>query len=261
MDKDLKKYLKYKKKYQMLKKQIGGTYTIGNFHLASVELGMAEAITFGTLQDQITQHGLGTGVYGFIDYNESNPTISHYNNPSSVLTLFTLTNPLVLSNTYEEEGGETRTELQDFTWLSMNLNGLCNTLYSSGILEPTNEQVQEILSNNGLFLFEDVGGYKGIPGIPLPLDLIVYIAKSFLEDYHLLMTQTTPEQEYYLLMPINYLLCYMNYDGIYNMNDDTGRTGSVKYFFKGEYNARGYRPQFKRRPCLKGRLIFLGEAK
>jgi hypothetical protein len=50
-------------------------------------------------------------------------------------------------------------------------------------------------------------------------------------------------------------------DGIYNINDDTWRTWSVKYFFNGEYGAIGYRPDFKRREPLHVKLIFFNEVK
>ena len=62
------KYLKYKKKYMQLKNQLGGNpYEITNFHLSGTILAMAEAITKESLHSQMTQHGLGTGIYGFID--------------------------------------------------------------------------------------------------------------------------------------------------------------------------------------------------
>ena len=64
-------------------------------------------------------------------------------------------------------------------------------------------------------------------------------------------------------MPINYLARVKNYDGVINKIDDSGRTGSVKYFFNeidmhnyGIFGARGYRPEFKRREPLRGHLIF-----
>jgi hypothetical protein len=257
MEKELKKkYLKYKKKYIQLKNQKGSGYIIGNFHLGSVELAMAEAIPRGTLQNQITQHGLGTGIYGFINFTDSNNSIIPYNNSSSELTRLTLEKPLILSNSYVEEG-ERRGDLDDFTWLSMNLNATCNILYSDNILTPTPKQVQELFKNNDLYPSED-GGYKGIPNISIPLDALVNVITTFLSDYDLLMTKTSNEEEHYVLMPINYLMFLQDYDGIYNINDDTGRTGSVKYFFNGEYNARGYRPDFKRREPLRGKLIFMG---
>ena len=48
-------------------------YTIGNYHLSLFPLAMAESITIDTLQNQMTQLGLVTGIYGFINLSEKNP--------------------------------------------------------------------------------------------------------------------------------------------------------------------------------------------
>lgn len=76
------------------------------------------------------------------------------------------------------------------------------------------------------------------------------------KDYNYLM-ELEKAKEHYVLMPINYLLYLFGFDGIINKCDDSGRTGSVKYFFDNQYGSRGYRPNFKRSKPLGGRLIFL----
>jgi hypothetical protein len=82
-----------------LKNQLGGNpYEITNFHLTDTILAMAEAITKGSLRSQMTQHGLGTGIYGFID-----PTVQgaqDYNRDGYERTTIKIDNPLVLENTY-----------------------------------------------------------------------------------------------------------------------------------------------------------------
>jgi hypothetical protein len=71
---------------------------------------------------------------------------------------------------------------------------------------------------------------------------------------------TPAEEENYIFMPINYLAYLKGYDGVLNKNDDSGRTGPIKYCFGREYEhcqyARGFRPEFKRREPLRGRVIF-----
>lgn len=78
------------------KRKIISSSFIGNYHLASTELAMAEAITYNSLQTQITQHGLGTCVYGFIDYSENNINTKNYKLNGWELTKIGLVNPLIL---------------------------------------------------------------------------------------------------------------------------------------------------------------------
>ena len=264
------KYLKYKNKYLSLKNQKGGSslaaateskeYIIGNFHKTQYPpLAMAEAITWGTLQAHMTQHGLGTGIYGFVDFTRNNEQTHQYNNHLHTLTQIGLSNPLVLENEYAEKedegsGTEYRTDLNYFISLSTNLNNACKFLYDSGILNPTSEQVEHIFTNNNFRKYGE--GYKIIPNITILLEMLTHIITLFLSDYNLLMTTTKKSDEYYVLMPINYLMFLMGYDGIYNTNEDSASKGSIKYLFNREVGARGYQPKFKTREPLHGKLIF-----
>lgn len=229
--------------------------TITNYHLSSVELAMAEAITKNTLSNQMTQHGLGTGVYGFIDSTEHNKSTIIYKKPGYVPTLLKILNPLVLSNTYYEDG-ETRTDLNDFTWFSMQLNMLCENLYENN-LEASIQNILCIFRTNNFYPSDDNNKYFKITSTKnVKITDISYMLTFFLLDYKYLMSMNN-NNENYILMPINYILFYLGYDGIYNINDDSGRTGSVKYFFDGTI-ARCYRPNMKHSPPLTGNLQFLG---
>ena len=259
------KYLKYKKKYLELK-QTGG-FLIGNYHLQGTELAMAEAITHGTLSEQMTQHGLGTGIYGFINWTETNRGADTYRKPEYDITLHTIHNPIILQNEWKLEG-EKYTDLGNFTFLSMNLNILLYTLYNMQLNMQLNINtmidkeliriITEIFEKNKFYPQED-GTYIGIPNDPTTIQEIIRVVRAFLKDYNTLMT-TLIEQENYILMPINYLAYVKRYDGILNRYDDSGRTGSIKYCFDRNYDhckkARGYRPIFKWREPLHGQLIF-----
>jgi len=113
----------------------------------------------------------------------------------------------------------------------------------------------EILAKNYFFPNSD-GFFEGIPNVTINPDDLLWVVKSFLQDYNKLMN-SEKENEHYVLMPINYLLYLFKFDGIINKCDDTGRTGSIKYFFDNEYGTRGYRPNYKKRIPLLGKLIFL----
>ena len=97
-----KKYLKYKKKYTHLKNQkAGNPYYIINFHKNDTVLAMAEAITKGNLADKMTSHGLGTGIYGFINASTENSGTSGYSDREDYSqTSISMTNPLILENIY-----------------------------------------------------------------------------------------------------------------------------------------------------------------
>jgi hypothetical protein len=233
--------------------QFGGNYFITNFHLGSVDLAMAEAITNRTLQQQMTQHGLGTGVYGFIDSSESNKSALDYKLPTYISKQLTISNPLILSTKYKKYG-EKRTDLMDLTWFSWHLNGLCEKLLLEN-KEPSIKNIYSIFSDNHFYPINNNKDYKLTTFLNINISDISYMITFFLLDYMYLSTMT--ENENYILMPINYILFNLGYDGIYNLNDDTGRTGSVKYFFDGTI-ARGYRPDMKNRRALDGQLIFLG---
>jgi len=136
----------------------------------------------------------------------------------------------------------------------MNLNFLCNYFYKNK-LEPSENLVKNLLQKNGVY--DENNMYKLTLTVLVTINEILQVIFLFLNDYNILISHTNKDEEYYLLSPINYLMFIKGYDGVYNVNDDTGRTGSVKYIFDGSYGARGYRPEFKRRETLKGSLIFM----
>jgi hypothetical protein len=235
------------------KRKMTSNYTIGNYHLSLFPLAMAESITIDTLQNQMTQHGLGTGIYGFIDPSEKNPHTYTYRLDGYELTNFELTNPIVLEKTFIIDG-EHYSDLGNFTWLSINLNILCFELNREKKV-ISQENIEEIFTRNYFFPNEN-NFYEGIPNFPITLDDIIWVVRSFLHDYNYLQSLDR-ENESYLMMPINYLAYLYSFDGVINKCDDSGRSGSVKYFFANEHNARGYRPEFKKRDPLAGKLIFM----
>jgi hypothetical protein len=248
------KYLKYKLKYNNLKNQIGGNI-IYHFQRKPSPIAMAEAITYGSLKENMTQHGMGTGIYGFI--NPDTEAAKLYNNSSHYSEKFRLENPIILKNTYLGEYGEKITDLNIFSTLSTGLNTLCAILYENKGKEKgliTRDNVKNILEENHLYQNEN-STYDGIPNTTITLDEIVFIVLVFMTDYESLM-QTNKDDEDYVLLPINYLAYLKNFDGVLNMIDDSGRVGSIKYVFDSSYGARGYLAPFKREALLKGKLIF-----
>jgi hypothetical protein len=246
------KYLKYKLKYNNLKNQIGGA-VIHHFHHRDSSIAMADAITHGSLKDNMTQHGMGTGIYGFI--NHKTEAASAYNNELNIHTVFTLTNPIILEKTWDIDG-DMYNDSGNFTWLSMHLNMLCTKLYNDKI-PITQENVTSILKSNH-FYPNETGTYDGIPQILITIDDIVNVARIFLIDYNKLMT-TEKEEENYVFMPINYLVYLKKFDGVLNKINDIASIGSIKYIFDSKYGARGYLTVFKRKELLRGRLFFSRE--
>ena len=235
------------------KQKIIPNYTIGNYHLGTLELAMAESIPFNTLQNQMTQHGLGTGIYGFVDFSEENPNTYSYKLEGYIQTEFELANPIVLEKISIVDG-EQYSDLGNFTWLSTNLNIVCFELNCKE--KSINQQnIIEIFTKNYFFPNEE-NNYDGIPNLSINIEDIIWVVMSFLHDYNYLQS-LGENNESYVLMPINYLLYLYGFDGVFNKCDDSGRTGSVKYFFSNEYNSRGFRPEFKKREPLNGKLIFL----
>lgn len=124
------------------------------------------------------------------------------------------------------------------------LNNACYNLYRNFInqgINPTEESLAEIYRNNG---FEPEPEYDNIYFLSNDNNVLINIlfktVIAFLSDYHILMTDTEKSNEYYVVMPINYLLDYLGYDGIYNLAI-FGRTGSVSYYFDNKtYGARSY---------------------
>jgi len=239
------KYLKYKTKYLELKQLVAGSKNIiHNFHNNEYELAIAEVIPHGTLSEIMTSHGLGSGIYGFINIAKNKNYISNH-----IETKFNIENPVILSKKRKSDNDD----LGNFTWLSTRLNILCYNLYTDN-LDINRSNIEKIFSKNYLYL-NDNGTYDGIPNNTVTIDDIIFITQKFINDYKLLMT-TEKTDENYILMPINYLLYYKKYDGVFNNIGDDASSGSVKYFFMSEHRARGYRPTYKKRLSLKCSLIF-----
>ena len=184
--------------------------------------------------------------------------------------------------------GEKKTDLQIFTNLSTGLNYLCNTFYNEFYKDLIYDVIisEEHINEIKIHIDEHINKNKILeylllePNIPfnwenheseqvfLTSSIRVEIAtllntiKAFLFDY-IILTEND-----YIMMPINYLLIYLGYDGIYNLNGDIGSLGSVKYLFKFLENgdiiispdyARGYTTNEKTSPPKQGNLILMGK--
>ena len=251
--------------YKVTSNYIIGKYQQGN---GDSELAMTETITFNTLQNKITHCGFGTGIYGFVNYEETKNYTHTYNvngvnNSGSLdllenlnkfnITHFELKNPVILEK-LTIDGNEEYSDLGHFNWLLTNLNMLCYELYNNK--KSINEQnIIEIFNKNNFFQ-NTHNCYEGIPNVSITINDIIWVVRSFLHDYNYLMT-LNEQTEYYMLMPINYLMYRYEFDGIFNKCDDSGKTSSVKYFFSNDFSNRGFRSKFKRRKPLGGNLIFL----
>jgi hypothetical protein len=172
------------------------------------------------------------------------------------------------------EPGETRSDLNYFTALSTNLNKLCYTIFNQiwtqhktitqenfpnwiDLINAKNtDDINTIFSNIDppYYPYDDKNNYNLTGSILVNINEILHSVKNFLIDYITLMTTDT-EHQFYVIMPINYLLKNKGYDGVYNKNGDTANSGSVKYFFQNEYPARGFLPNQKHVPPLTGRII------
>lgn len=238
------KYIKYKNKYLALLKQVGGTmtYNYSDYPTPST----SEVITRGDLRDQMTSHGLGSGIYGFLDKKNCGSYCHH-----PYIAEQDMKNCLMLNKIHDDEG-ENRTELSNFTWLSITLNEITNHLYNNQVSDIDN-YINDALTKNGVMREDKIYGVDELNIISI--ENIITSIKVFLNDYILLMT-TNIEDQHYIVMPINYLL-YNVFDGVCNYNDDSGKTGSVFYNYPYR-NARSYIAS-KKSNILRGHLIFNGQ--
>jgi len=240
------KYLKYKKKYLELKGGVASqSYTITHFNHRDYGIAMAEAIYPRRLAEQMTNHGLGTGIYGFI--NEERRENSVYENNNYTPTTYNIINPVILKDIDND-----RKDLDEFTNFSTTLNMICYKIYNNQL---TVNEIPQILSDR-LILNDGSGNYFCTKDISTSLQEIIQTVNLFLIDYNIIMHT---EEERFVLMPINYFLNNKRYDGIYNLNRDSAGSGSVKYFFKNEYSARGYTPNEKTIINPIAKLVFLGQ--
>jgi hypothetical protein len=239
------KYLKYKYRYLSIKGGSTRIYNYSNYDKVST----SEVISYEDLKEQMTNHGLGSGIYGFL--NRENASGSVYESYKYINSL-EMKNCLVLRNEWIEDG-ERRSDLTSLTSLSMFLNSCCYEIYTKKINKSDiiSFVVQE-LPKNGLILDNDKLYLRGL--FDISLDEIVKTITDFLFDYNKLMSES-PELENYIVMPINYLL-HERYDGICNYINDSGGSGSVFYEFPYLY-ARSF-VATKKSKILKGKLIFKG---
>lgn len=258
------KYLKYKQKYLGLKKLHGGLvrenngkleYVIVNYYKKKYTRSMAEMIPRGKLKSVMTSHGLGSGFYGFIDPDKiPYEKISLYKNPESEPMDFILYNPLILEENIRMEDFEPRSDNDRFTAISTQINNIVNTIYTEYISMNKPYDINEIIIKEFEFIpLQITRTFK------IDIEKIIKSIKEFLVDYKLLM-ETQIDEEYYVFMPINYLLYNYNFDGIYNIGGNQSNRGSVKYFFNQKHPARGFSSDFKAKAGpLKGNLIFQGK--
>jgi hypothetical protein len=241
------KYLKYKNKYLELKGGVSRqNHTITHFNHIDYDIAMAEAIYPGKLSEQMTSHGLGTGIYGFIDVERRENSVYANNNYTS--TTYNIINPVILKDI--DIDNENRTDLDEFTNFSTTLNMICYKIHNNQL---TVDDIPQILHDR-FILNDGSGNYFCTKDISTTLQEIIQTVNLFLIDYNIIMHTV---EERFVLMPINYFLQNKGYDGIYNKNRDDAGSGSVKYFFNDNYNARGYTPDEKIIVNPIARLVFL----
>ena len=190
-------------------------YSITNFSNYPT-LSASEVIGAGEIQSQMTSHGLGSGIYGFID--KSNSLTSFYHSYKCQKTIY-MKNPYII---------RTKEHLSNFSFFSTIFNNVVKELcennvsdeqiidyFESNGFEMSESQIISFdESNNKIMLFESFGFGKLLEKI-----------KHFVSDYKLLMANP---KDNFIIMPINYLLAGLH-DGIYNLANDTANAGSVIY--------------------------------
>ena len=205
-------------------------YKIINFYNDLYIRSIAEVIPKGKIKNTMTNHGLGSGFYGFINIDRDDENIRIYKNKNNTPKEFIILNPFIIESNDS-----------DFYFFSTMLNDICATIY-----EKYKSNIDLTIIESELEFFDN---YK------FDKNIIIKSIYNFLSDYNILM-KTKDVDEDYIFMPINYILHELNYDGIYNKNGDRASLGSVKYFFDGSNPARGYLATYKKRCPLKGKLIF-----
>lgn len=213
----------------------------------------AEVIPHGKLKETMTNHGLGSGYYGFIDISDKNTRVGLYRDDIYDKKTFEIKNPLILQkNDIFDEEGEIISDNIRFSRLSHALNYICYYVVSHDIksIDLTIDIIKNILKSYPIYFLNKV-----TETFSPKLSDILSVTKSFTSDYYNLM-KTNPNDECYVYMPINYLLYLYGYDGIYNLGGDVASKGSVKYIFNNSCLCRGYPVNFKTRHPMLGKLIF-----
>ncbi len=244
-------------------------YRITNFYNDAYIRSIAEAIPKGKLKSTMTNHGLGSGIYGFIDPHIETDSIQLYKLNENTPKEFILENPLILRDNDEFEDCELTSDNVRFTRLSYNLNTLVTKIYDKygdnfdeySLTDLETYKKDEIPINHLIDIDTELSSYyyysfdEKITDTFTPnKQILINAINAFLYDYCCL--QHSINNEDYVYMPINYVLFMHKYDGIYNEGRNIASRGSVKYIFNQTYGARGYPSNYKKLYPLQGRLIF-----
>ena len=197
-------------------------------------LSTSEVIAHGELSEQMTQHGLGSGIYGFIDKSNSGQ-YGNYKYETNII----MNNCVIIDSKYK---------LGKFIQLSTAINKICFEVYT--LLSQNRDAVFDMFIPQITAVIEPIEVTAVMQ--QLTIEIIIIGIMRFINDYSALMSYSS-EGENYIVMPINYLLEGL-YDGIYNPQSDNPANGSVAYIYT---NPRSYKRAFGRPDgaTLKGRLI------
>ena len=217
-------------------------YQITNYFNDSYVRTIAEVIPHGKLKDQMTNHGLGSGFYGFIDVNPEKESIKLYNTCGNTPVQFHMKNPLILQGDH------------NFYIFSTSLNSIITDIYKA--ITDTKLTDDLILSHLDGFKYYSFEEESVTETFKPSKEILVKSIKNFLLDYEKLM-KTDKDEENYIFMPINYIMDACGFDGVYNISGDYASRGSVCYKFDRKHQVRGYPVTFKHREPLKGNLIYL----
>lgn len=198
-----------------------------NVHPKGYPLSASEVIPKDSLRPRMTSHGLGSGIYGFIDEKKA----QKYTKSSDEMIGIILENPLVLSS--DED-------LTQLTFVSILLNKSAYEI--SKVL--TDDPKKNMLIAKKIFAEEcckisNLGECKDkepfiyfnekdiVPVLDASLLDMFNAVLAFVNDY-----MNIPEDsDMYVKMPINYLLD-SHYDGIYNLAADDSSSGSLLFSYE-----------------------------
>jgi hypothetical protein len=192
-------------------------YSITNFR-SHQNISTSEIVTLGSLQVQMTSHGLGSGIYGFINPDKAHNSLYNSKLTQSKIYMY---NPLCL---------ETDDDASDVSFFSFMLNKLIFDIYKNSQnlsnptnpTNPTNQQIRDYFTKHQMLKENKLYGVLN----KFNIDDVIDCINNFLFDYNKLIE--LGNQENYIPMPINYLLTKY-YDGIYNIARDNASNGSVCY--------------------------------
>ena len=226
-------------------------YVITNYYNEEYIRAIAEVIPFDLLEDKMSNHGLGSGIYGFIDEKKAGVYVHDTQKPKKII----IDNPLILKDNTIRVDGEYESDNTRYSAISNILNRTCTKIIKENVDGLSIEYIKSILEKDNFYLVLNISNFKITDIFTPTLDNLINAIKNFIIDYKMLLS-LPKEEENYVYMPINYLLHLYGYDGIYNIGGDSGSLGSIKFFFDCSYPSRGYRQDYKKRDPLKGHLIF-----